>query len=334
MPEVSVIVPIYNVEDYLDRCIESILGQTFTDYELILVDDGSLDNCGKICDQWKKKDKRIHVIHKENGGLSSARNAGLDICRGKYINFVDSDDWLPSDSLQYLYDLRKKYHADFSIASNLRVHNKAGLIQEQYSEKELTQREFLTKFFKIGTQENVQYTWAKLYKRELFDHVRFPEGLIDEDVPVTFLIALQSNKIAYSTKVVYFYFFNSKGITDEKFNDRKFDLITVWDIVCNEAQRSGDEWIISGALLNRKRADFGILMDLAISNISWKNKVKYLPKMKENINALRKNAIELCKMKIPLSRKIFIVCFSKCCILCLFLLHCSSKVVYKIKNQA
>ena len=79
MPEVSVIVPIYNVENYLDRCIESILGQTFTDYELILVDDGSLDNCGIICDEWKKKDKRIYVIHKENGGLSSARNAGLDI---------------------------------------------------------------------------------------------------------------------------------------------------------------------------------------------------------------------------------------------------------------
>lgn len=333
MLEVSVIVPVYKVEKYLDRCVASILSQTFPHFELILVDDGSPDQCGKICERWAKKDARVVVVHKENGGLSSARNAGLDICRGKWICFVDSDDWIPKDSLQYLYDLRKKYEADFSMAANIRVHQRQKQEQDGYLERELTQREFLTKLFKIGTQENVQYAWAKLYKKELFDSVRFPEGLIDEDVPTTFRVALKSAKIAYSTKIAYFYFCNPGSITDEGFNDRKFDLLTVWDIVCEEAKKQGDPWVADGALMNRKRADFGILMDLAISGIPLRSKREYLKKAKGSISALRKNAHELYKADIPLSRKFFIFCFSKSYHLSFLLLHCVSKAVKGIGKK-
>ena len=114
IPKISIIVPVYKVEKYLSRCIKSILRQTFTDFELILVDDGSPDKCPQMCDDWGKKDKRIRVIHKENGGLSSARNAGLRAARGEYIGFVDSDDWIACDMYEILYQLAKKYRADIT----------------------------------------------------------------------------------------------------------------------------------------------------------------------------------------------------------------------------
>ena len=115
IPKVSIIIPVYNVEKYLNRCIKSILKQTFRDFELILVDDGSPDKCPQLCDDWCKKDKRIWVIHKENGGQSSARNVGLEAARGEYIGFVDSDDWIEKDMLQLLYDSILKCRADISM---------------------------------------------------------------------------------------------------------------------------------------------------------------------------------------------------------------------------
>lgn len=118
---ISIIVPVYNVEKYLNRCLDSILNQTFTDFELILVDDGSTDNSGIICDEYKTKDNRIKVIHKENGGLSSARNAGLDIARGRYIGFVDSDDFISKDMYQILYNEAEKNKADMIMCEFKKV---------------------------------------------------------------------------------------------------------------------------------------------------------------------------------------------------------------------
>ena len=115
MPKISVIVPVYNVEKYLRKCIESILNQTFREFELILVDDGSTDSSGKICDEYALKDSRIKVIHKENGGASSARNAGLDVAKGEYIGFVDSDDWIEMDMYGELYRLIKENNTDISV---------------------------------------------------------------------------------------------------------------------------------------------------------------------------------------------------------------------------
>lgn len=332
-PLISVVIPVYKVEQYLDRCMNSIVNQTYKNLEIILVNDGSPDRCPQMCDEWAKKDKRIRVIHKENGGLSSARNVGLNICKGRYVNFVDSDDWIPENSIQYLCDLRKKYEADFAIASHIRTCGQEYLTENDYAEYELTQREFLARFFKISTQENVQYAWAKLYKRELFNVIRYPVGLTCEDIPVTFQVALRSKKIAYSTNIVYFYYFNPGSITRIGFSNQKFDIIKAWDVVCQNAYQSGEKWIIAAALSNRKRADFGILMDLAISNITLKEKFKYLPRLKENRAALKKNMFELCKAKIPLSRKIFIICFSRNYQVCLYALHFISKLKYRMTKK-
>ncbi|WP_227166600.1 glycosyltransferase, partial [Enterococcus faecium] len=114
MCEISIIVPVYKVEKYLRKCVDSILAQTFTDFEVILVDDGSPDNSGKICDEYAEKDNRVRVIHKENGGLSSARNAGIDVARGKYLGFVDSDDYIDEDMYEILYENLKIHDADIS----------------------------------------------------------------------------------------------------------------------------------------------------------------------------------------------------------------------------
>lgn len=111
-PKISVIVPVYKVENFLDRCVESIVGQTYENLEIILVDDGSPDNCPSMCDKWAEKDRRIKVIHKENGGVSSARNAALDIVSGDYIGFVDSDDWIDPGMYEFLYENSQKYDAD------------------------------------------------------------------------------------------------------------------------------------------------------------------------------------------------------------------------------
>lgn len=115
MPKISIIVPIYNVEKYIEKCIQSILNQTFSDFELILVNDGSTDSCGEICDKYKKLDDRIIVIHKVNGGLSSARNAGIDIARGEYIGFIDSDDYIHEKMYEILYNNAITYNSDIVI---------------------------------------------------------------------------------------------------------------------------------------------------------------------------------------------------------------------------
>lgn len=331
---ISVIIPCYNVEKYIDRCMESVLNQTYRKLEIILVDDGSTDGTGKICDRYSQTDARVKVIHKENGGLSSARNAGLDICQGEYIFFVDSDDWITIDAVQYLYDLRKKYNADFSMAAYVRTraNEKRDCLRHDYMECELTQLEFLSKLFKIGTQENVQFAWAKLYKSELFDNIQYPAGVIFEDVPTTFHIAVGSGKIAYSSHVIYYYYVNPNSITEENFNDRKFDLIKVWDMVCEKACQNTNEWILAQAIINRKRADFGVLMKLAISNITLKEKQTYLLKAKKNISDLKKNAGELYRSKIPFSRKIFIACFSINYPICLRILHCISLIKFKLQR--
>lgn len=306
--KISVIVPVYKVEEYLDRCIQSIMNQTYKNFELILVDDGSPDCCAQICDEWKKRDERIRVIHKKNGGLSSARNVGLDIATGEYINFVDSDDWMTPDALEHLYWLCKEYEADFSTASWERTDGNNIVEQSDYKITLLNQEEFLQRFFKVGTQENVQYTWAKLYRSELFQSIRFPEGLILEDLPTTFQIALKSQKIVHSTKKIYCYFWNPESLS-ASFNEKRFDLLRVWDLICAIAKKDSSSWIQEYASICRARADLGILCDFEMSNLSYKEKKKYRDQIKPVLENLHHNRQLLLRAEIPFSRKVMVCSF-------------------------
>lgn len=201
---ISIIIPVYKVEKYLEKCIESVLKQTYTNLQIILVDDGSPDNCGKICDEYAKKDSRIEVIHKANGGLSDARNVGISKAKGRYIGFVDSDDYIKEDMYEILLNLIKKYDADVSICNlydvidgNECIRNKENGIRE-YSRIDILKEILLDK--------NIQsYAWNKLYKKELFDEIKYPIGKKYEDIGTTFYLFEKCNKIVVTSEPEYYY---------------------------------------------------------------------------------------------------------------------------------
>lgn len=201
---ISVIIPVYKVEKYLEKCIESVLKQTYTNLQIILVDDGSPDKCGKICDEYAKKDSRIEVIHKANGGLSDARNVGISKVKGRYIGFVDSDDYIKEDMYEILLNLIKKYDADVSICNlydvidgNEYIRNKENGIRE-YSRLDILKEVLLDK--------NIQsYAWNKLYKKELFDEIKYPIGKKYEDIGTTFYVFEKCNKIVVTSEPEYYY---------------------------------------------------------------------------------------------------------------------------------
>lgn len=201
---ISVIVPVYKVEKYLEKCIESIIKQTYTNLQIILVDDGSPDNCGKICDEYAKKDSRIEVIHKINGGLSDARNVGINRANGRYIGFVDSDDYIKEDMYEKLINLIKEYDADISICNlydvidgKEYVRNKDNGIHE-YSRIDILKEILLDK--------NIQsYAWNKLYKKELFDEIKYPIRKKYEDIGTTFYLFEKCNKIVVISEPEYYY---------------------------------------------------------------------------------------------------------------------------------
>lgn len=222
---ISIIVPIYKVEKYLNRCIDSILNQSYKNIEVILVDDGSPDNCGKICDEYLLKDNRIRVIHKENGGLSSARNAGLDIATGDYIGFVDSDDWIEPKMYETLIENVIKYNAQISVGGVvdlLEEGNKYTSIKSTFDGNikiECLNKEDAMKKFFLGSWS----AWDKIYKREVHEKIRFPEGEINEDEAIAMQILDNCEKIVYTNEVFYNYIKRSDSITTSEFSEKKLD---------------------------------------------------------------------------------------------------------------
>ena len=209
---ISIVVPIYNVEKYLTRCIDSIIKQTYKNIEIILVDDGSPDNCGKICDEYAQKDNRIIVIHKENEGLSATRNAGIEIAKGKYIGFVDSDDYIKEDMYESLYNDMKKYDVDISICKYIEVfiddtnnNHKKSDVQNEENVKIYNNIDILKKL--LYNENITDHAWNKLYKTELFknNNIRYPKGYMFEDIGTTYLLFEKAKKISLSSKMGYYY---------------------------------------------------------------------------------------------------------------------------------
>ena len=201
---ISIIIPVYKVEKYLEKCIESVLKQTYTNLQVILVDDGSPDNCGKICDEYAKKDSRIEVIHKVNGGLSDARNVGIAKAKGKYIGFVDSDDYIKEDMYEILINLIKEYDADVSICNLYDViEGKEYIRNKEKGIKEYNRIDILKE---VLLDKNIQsYAWNKLYKKELFNEIKYPIGKKYEDIGTTFYIFEKCNKVVVTSEPEYYY---------------------------------------------------------------------------------------------------------------------------------
>lgn len=207
---VSVIVPVYNVEEYLDECVESIVLQTYKTLEIILVDDGSTDRSGKKCDEWREKDERITVIHQKNMGLSAARNSGIDKCLGEWITFIDSDDAVSLDYVAYLYGLVQKY--EVIVAQCDRGDLQENKERNDIFEKKINSCEFLLSSYYQTT------AWGKIYKKELFEKERYPVGMVHEDMAVTYKLVYCARNVGVTNKILYYVRQRTGSITrKEKF---------------------------------------------------------------------------------------------------------------------
>ena len=225
-PLVSIIVPIYNTEEYLQDCIESLIHQSYNTLEIILINDCSPDRCAVICDEYAQKDSRIKVIHhKENGGLSIARNTGIDASTGEYLFFVDSDDWLALDTIKILLEKMSAYNADCCAGACVTVQENADgshsyQKRERLPERCVTSREAMERLLIHESS-----ACNRLYCRQAFTKLRFPEGRINEDEPVVLQLYAQMERIVFLDEDTYFYRKRPNSITTSAFSLRQFDCV-------------------------------------------------------------------------------------------------------------
>lgn len=225
-PLISVIIPVYNVEKYLDLCMQDVVSQDYKNIEIILVDDGAKDNSGAICDSWAKKDKRIMSLHKENGGLSDARNYGLKYTNGEWVTFIDSDDRLAPNYISELYKICEKNKCDISICDPVHIFPDKEWGYENstavrvFSSDEAIEEMWYQKSFLVSA-------WGKLYKREFFDKVQFKKGIIFEDVQMMHKVFEQAKRIAYSPAKLYGYVHRENSITTQKFSVKDCGILDI-----------------------------------------------------------------------------------------------------------
>lgn len=225
MAKISVVVPVYNVEKYLCRCVDSILAQTFSDFELILVDDGSPDKCGAICDEYTKKDSRVYVIHKENGGLSDSRNVGIkwaiENSDSEWIAFIDSDDWIYEKYLEILLDGIYKYNCNIAVCDFTLTSGDTPSLDNG----SLTYQVWKTEDFFCERVVQAVSAWAKIIKKTDLKSIRFPKGIIHEDEFVTHKILFKHDKVVYIDLGMYFNQQREDSITKSQWTPDK--LITI-----------------------------------------------------------------------------------------------------------
>lgn len=230
--KISVIIPVYNVEKYLNQCIQSVINQTYSCLEIILIDDGSVDGSGSICDEWAKGDSRIIVIHKKNGGLSDTRNKGITIATGAYLFFLDSDDFIASNALGRLYWIIKKTNSDISMCNFIYTDEEGVILRNQEKgpiEEDTLSGEQVLKEKMFAPQ---YWQWVimcnKLYKKSIFDNICLPVGKMHEDEYVVHDIFFQSKRVACIADILYFYRQRNNSITNSSFSIRNLDIVEAY----------------------------------------------------------------------------------------------------------
>lgn len=306
MAEISVIVPVYKVELYLNRCVKSILSQTFTDFELILIDDGSPDSCPQMCDEWAKSDRRIKVIHKENGGLSSARNRGLEVYKGNYVFFVDSDDWIEKDALNVLYQIAICSNADIVVGKycedkHFNLCNQK-CDRENSTYKIYDRNAYLDMYLKITEQSTRYHAWAKLYSRKVAAAICYPEGYTSEDVAGTFYAIANSEYIAETDYIIYHYFINESGITRSPLNRTYLDMYYSWNKVIEYSQNNLPEYL-EKCVYNLARIDLPVLLAFIVRPINGDYK-EYLTDLRIIKHRLNKNYTKIMRGSLSGTKKI------------------------------
>lgn len=285
--KISVIVPVYKVEQYLRKCVDSIIKQTYSNLEIILIDDGSPDNCPIICDEYAMKDNRVVVIHKKNGGLSDARNVGIAKSTGKYITFVDSDDYIASDYIEYLYKLILSANGDVSIVlpqifydnqEQVAINNKKESIRIYDSKSALLTMLYQKKFDTSA--------WGKLYSKKIFEDVVFPVGNIYEDISTIYKTLLKSKVIVYSNQKKYYYLKRNDSIMGRSFKEKDMDYIYQAESMYNSIKNI-DKEIEIAARCRLINANFSVLKKI----YKYDKKNKNLKLIIANIKSMRKGIL-------------------------------------------
>lgn len=222
---ISIIVPVYNVEKYIKRCVESLVNQTYKNIEIILVDDGSKDNCSKICDYYAIKDKRIKVIHKTNGGLSDARNAGFCVATGKLIMFIDSDDYVDIHMVSHMYDRMERENSDIVVCGVNWVNEDGVLLKKDTVESDETFDTIQGLKQVIADGKIKQHVWNKLYKREIVEGTKFEKGKYHEDIFWSYQIFGKANKVAVMSEAYYYYVQRINSIMGEGYSKKRLDAL-------------------------------------------------------------------------------------------------------------
>ena len=310
--KVTVIVPVYNTGKYLRRCLDSVLNQTYRNIEVVIVDDGSTDDSPAICDEYAKKDNRIRVIHKKNGGLSSARNAALDSNpQGDYITFIDSDDWIAQDTYEYAIRLLCQKDADvlqydYTLATdnNIFKENPKTEICHEWTGKGILQY-YLSSSTKTGSYSSCRCVFAKY----LTDGIRFREGKVNEDIDWKYKVLRRAKKLIDSNQVKYYYYQSGSSLSSGPLKQRDFQLREAADLL---EEMTAEETYGTIAFLGRvkkARTAFSLLCRIAYFGIEDTRIDKY-----DTIRSLtsehRKNLGVLLKAPLPVSRKVLCVMFA------------------------
>lgn len=256
MPTITVIVPVYNVEPYLRQCIDSILAQTYRDFELILVDDGSPDNCGAICDEYARRDSRIRVIHQENGGLSAARNAGIDSATGEYIAFVDSDDVILGTYLEKLLNVALAQQADISVCGMITFADGTtpNLVSCQDTSVDMMSgRDACMSIYRMDGRVPIM-AWGKLYRASLFNGIRYPAGRIHEDDATTPRVLYNAGRVAITSAQLYLYRQRAGSIMGRSFSAKRFEIMLAIDENMAFLNKRGEKDIFDAAIIFKKKA--------------------------------------------------------------------------------
>lgn len=303
--KISVIIPVYNSEKYIERCLKSVVNQSYKDLEIILIDDGSTDNSSLICKKWEKLDNRVKYFRKENGGPSTARNYGLKHVSGDYIHFLDSDDWIDLETYSHCYKLIKNNkYPDIVKFSYITVHGQKNIIQKKECIKKWDRTTMLKYFFRINGEDSNYCIWDKLINARILENFNFVDTMF-EDVEASFDIYCRSKGLIETNKIFYFYYKNNTSITNSPVTVKDLDYLKVWDRIVERTKKEHLEFL-KYADFCYKRASFTLLAKMMIKGYD-KNDNKLKDNKIELKKLVGKNFISLFFGKMPISRKILLI---------------------------
>ncbi|MDR0914209.1 MAG: glycosyltransferase [Oscillospiraceae bacterium] len=286
---ISVIIPVYNVEKYLKRCVDSVLAQTYQDFEIILVDDGSTDNGGKLCDEYAALNDRIRTIHQANGGLSAARNTGIDEANGEYISFIDSDDWIAETFLEVLYNTAVNNNADISTVRYYEIWEDGRKEVFTLSPENKVMPGLEAMELVCDNPKYIEHTVCnKLFKKHLFNQLRFKVGIVYEDWRLTYKLLYFSNTVAVNDEILYFYFQRSGSIRKSEFSEKKVSKYYIYVEREEFFKEHNLTDLIEPTIINRMQAALHVAAGLAASSVvSADVKKKYYRLFKDDMHTNR-----------------------------------------------